>query len=198
MDRKEELEKMADKHLRDRYSSNISLIKEYYRMHRDQIQQQYLDKISEGLELCERQNKKLVYIVNSMLYSSNLTKSYELQIAFFDEKMYFDESPVYIYWSPEFIFSQLESDMDFFKKKASQKVVRIKAQETDNIFNKYILNYYFQVVILLKNIVPDVLEKEFKRYNWLSEDIMVLFGRYMERPMLIYQRRVDENEIFSD
>lgn len=198
MDRKKELEKIADEHLRDRYSANISLINEYYRMHKDQIQQQYLDKISEGLEQCERQNKKLVYIVNSMLYSSNFTKSYELQIAFFDEKMYLDESPVYIYWSPEFIFSQLESDMDFFKKKACQKVIRIKAQETDNIFNKYILNYYFQVVILLKNIVPDVLKKEFDRYNWLSEDIMVLFGRYMERPMLICQGREDKNEIFSD
>lgn len=187
MDRAEQLEKIAKEYLETKFEESEELIRKEYYAHKEEVYQNLADVIHGGLTCCMQMRKKVKYIVVSSLESSNLTKSYELQVTFFNEKMYSDECPVYRYWKPMFIFSKVEEDMLFLKKKASEKVVRIKEYEMDPIRKRYLLNHYFQVLLFLRQAIPGLLENGGNQYDCLEQDAMVLWGKYMERTMLVYQ-----------
>lgn len=187
MERTEQLERIAKEYLKTRFEESEKLIKKECLRHKVEIYHNFIGVMDDGFMRCMQIGKKIKYIVFSILESSNLTKSYDLQVAFFNEKMYSDEFPIYEYWKPMFIFSKIEEDMFFLKKKVSEKVVRIKEYEMDSIRKNYLLNHYFQVLIFLRKIMPDVLEKDDTKYSCLEEDVTVLLGRYMEKAMLVYQ-----------
>lgn len=188
MDRIKQLNEIAQACLKQRYIESMERINEFYLAHKNEIWEQYEQKLRDGLEECEKQDQKVQYIVVSLLDSSLLTKSYEMQITFFDERTYLDEDPVCRYWCPDFLFKSVDEDMAFFRKKASQKVIRLKEYETDDILKRYVLNYYCQVFILIQNITSEVIERLYLDYGCMSECIQVLFGRYMDKPILIYQK----------
>ena len=187
MNREEQLRKIAKEYLKKRFIESRELITKEYEIHKEEAFQNYMDAMACGLLYCSKAGKTVKYIVNSILESSNLTKSYELQIAFFTEKMYSDEFPVYVYWRPMFIFSKVEEDMLMFKKKAAEKIVRIKEYELDAIRKEYLLNHYYQVLLFLRQIMPDAIAFGRVHYNCIAQDVTVLLGRYMERAMLVYQ-----------
>ena len=143
-------------------------------------------KLQEGLQVCGEKNKSVIYIIFSILESSILTKSYELQIAFFDERFYLDESAVYTYWTPSFLFDRVEEDMLLFSKRASQTVIRLREYEIERVRKQYVVNHYFQVSVLLRNMIPGILSYEKENCAALGPATSVLFGKYMERPMLLY------------
>lgn len=188
MDRIKQLNEIAQVCLKQRYIESMENINEFYLAHKNEIWSQYEQKLRDGLEECEKQDQKVQYIIISLLDSSLLTKSYEIQITFFDEKTYLEEDPVCRYWCPDFLFKSLDEDMAFFRKKASQKVIRLKEYETDNILKKYILNYYYQAFILIRDMTSEVIERLYLDLGCMSEFIQVLFGRYMDKPLLIYQK----------
>lgn len=186
MDRMEKLEKIAAETLGKQFEESTKLVQEYYQMHEAEIQQVFRTKMHQGFKSCQEMGKKIYYIIFSVLESSNLIRSYEIQIAFYSEKMYLEDSPVYVYWSPAFLFTRVEEDMQFYRKSASHKVIRIKEYELDTIRKQYILNHYFQVLLLLMELLPAVLE-EGRKYDCMAKETEILFGRYMEKPLLIYQ-----------
>ena len=187
MNREEQLRKIAKEYLKKRFIESRELITKECEMHMEEAFQNYMDAMTSGLLCCAKAGKTVKYIVISILESSNLTKSYELQIAFFTEKMYSDEFPIYVYWKPMFIFSKVEEDMLMFKKKAAEKIVRIKEYELDAIRKEYLLNHYYQVLLFLRQIMPDAIEYGCDHHNCIAQDVTVLLGRYMERAMLVYQ-----------
>lgn len=187
MNREKQLRKIAREYLKKRFTESRELIQKEYEIHMEEAFQNYMDAMLSGLLHCAKTGKSVKYIVISILESSNLTKRYELQIAFFTEKMYSDEFPIYVYWKPMFIFSKIEEDMLMFKKKAAEKIVRIKEYELDAIKKEYLLNHYYQILLFLRQIMPDVIEYGRDHYNCIAQDVTVLLGRYMERAMLVYQ-----------
>lgn len=188
MDRINQLNEIAQVCLKQRYIESMKSINKFYFAHKDEIWKQYEQKLREGLEECEKQDKKVQYIVVSLLDSSLLTKSYDIQITFFDERTYLEEDPVCRYWCPDFLFKSVDEDMAYFRKKASQKVIRLKEYETDDIRKNYVLCYYCQVFILIQNMTSEVIERLCENHSCISECIQVLFGRYMDKPILIYQK----------
>lgn len=187
MNRIEQLEKIAMEYLKESYSKSMVASTEYYQVHKKDIMEQFIRAVQNGLEKCEIQKKAIKYIVFSVLESSILTKSYDLQIAFYDEKMYLDEEPVYSYWIPSFLFERLDDDMRAYRKQASRMVIRIQEYEIEQITKKYVINHYFQVFLLLKGMVHDVLEGQILHYPCIAEDMIVLFGRYMENLVPLYK-----------
>ena len=107
---------------------------------------------------------------------------------FFDEKTYLDEDPVCRYWSPDFLFKSVDEDMAFFRKRASQKIIRLKEYETDDILKKYVLNYYYQAFILIRKVTSEAIERLSLEFECMSDSIQVLFGKYMDKPLVIYQK----------
>ncbi len=188
MDRIEQLNEIAQACLKQRYIERMESINEFYLAHKGEIRNQYEQRLRDGLDECESQNKKVSYIVISILDSSLLTKSYEMQITFFDEKTYLDEDPVCRYWSPDFLFKSVDEDMAFFRKRASQKIIRLKEYETDDILKKYVLNYYYQTFILIRKVTSEAIERLSLEFECMSDSIQVLFGKYMDKPLVIYQK----------
>ncbi len=188
MDRVEQLERMAMEYLKERYSESIAAFTEYYRIHKKDITEQFICEMWKGLEKCESQKKMIKYIVFSVLESSILTKSYDLQVAFYDEKMYLDERAVYFYWRPSFLFERVDDDIKAYRKKASQTVIRIQEYEIEQITKKYVTNHYFYVFLMLKSLVHDLLEGQILHCPYMEEDVMALFGRYMENLIPLYKR----------
>ena len=158
MDRVEQLDKIAREYLKIRFEEREETVRKKCMAHKTEIYQDFAGIMCKGFGRCQKMGKKIKYIIVSILESSVLTKSYDMQIAFLDERMYLDEHPVCQYWTPMYIFSGVEEDMLFLKKKASEKVVRLKDYELDPVRKKYLFNHYFQTVLFLQRILPVFLQ----------------------------------------
>ena len=186
MDRQKQLEKMAQEYLKDKFVKSRQEIGFFFHTHEEEIGTQFTKKIENEMAQCKGKKKQVKYIIFSVLESSILTKSYDLQIAFLDKRMYLDDNPVYSYWLPTFIFEQIEQDMRDYLKWASQTIIRIKDYEVEKIRSQYVLNHYFQVFTLLKFLIPQLMDQG-NKYSADFRNSVFLFGKYMERPMLLYQ-----------
>lgn len=188
-EREEQLEQIAQEYLEERYNITIRQTKDYYQLHQNEIMEQFCNKLQEGAEKSGEMAKGVKYVVISILESSILTKSYDLQIAFYDQSLYLDSKAVYLYWKPEFLFSYVEEDLLFCRKKMAQKVVGIKEYEIEEIRGKYIANHYFLVFLLLKEMIFRIMNQDEKWLGNLPKDTDFLFGRYMEKLMPLYQKK---------
>lgn len=195
MDRVKKLEEIFNKYLPEKYADSKEKMYKYFWSNRTQISKSFEDVWLHGILCCKEKEKQVKHIVISILYSSNLTGSYELQIAFWDDRIYVEDNPVYEYWAPTFIFEHIEDDMRFFKKKMIAEVPRIKEYELESIRGAYILNHYFLVIMLLMELIPAVPKEKYMEAGILAEDVEISFGRYMEKTILLYKGT--HNEIFS-
>lgn len=195
MNRTEKIEEIFKRHLPAKYADSKEKMHKYFWSNRANIFKSFEDVWIHGILQCIQKKKQVQHIVISILYSSSLTGSYELQIAFWNDRIYVEDNPVYEYWAPTFIFEQIEDDMQFFKKKIIAEVPRIKEYELESIRNAYILNHYFLVLILLMELIPAVPKEKYIDMGILAEDVEISFGRYMEKTILLYKGL--HNEIFS-
>lgn len=186
MNRAEQYVQVAEKYFGTRFKESQETIHKDFAARRTEVYQNFVDVVHEGIVHCRQMKKSVKYIIISILDSSILTKSYDLQVAFYGEKIYADDMPVCVYWKPMLAFSKLEEDMIFFKQKVSEKEVRIKDYEMDIIRDKYLINHYFFILLFLLQVVPDLFERDVQLSN-IKDDVQVMFGRYMEKPILIYK-----------
>ena len=56
----------------------------------------------------KKRKKEIQYILISMLNSSIVTKSYEYEMAFYDNRFYLDENPICLYFKLKFLFDFFE------------------------------------------------------------------------------------------
>ena len=196
MDRTEKIDQVINNYRAERFAERKEEIKEYYKANKNEICREFTRKVRRGIQSCQKEQKAVKNIILSVLYSSSLTKSYELQIAFCDERMFFDDTPVYEYWTPAFIFEHVENDITDFKRKAAAKIPRIKEYELDDVRSTYLWNHYFMVMLLLRELVPMAVEEVYGECNMPDADVVVSFGRYMEKSIPLYQRGKTD-EIFS-
>lgn len=197
MNRMEQLEQVAAKHLLKRYSESKRKIESIYRIQKEKIWGEFEKNMCFGAGECKRRGKTVRYITVSILYSSIVTGNYKLQVAFMNDDFYLDEDPVHVYWAPLFIFGQIDDDMQFFRRKASEEVPGIKEYEVDTIRKQYILNHYFLVMLLLKELFPPIVGEMIREYDCIDDNVVVLFGRYMEKAFPLYQAG-ENGEIFFD
>ncbi|MDE6950941.1 MAG: hypothetical protein K2P64_08505 [Lachnospiraceae bacterium] len=196
MDRMKKLEQAAGEYLPERYVKSKEFIRAYYAENHREVYGELEKIVRRGIQRCKDSEKQVKHIVISVLFSSILTKSYELQVAFLDERIYMDDAPVEEYWTPEFIFERIEEDIQCFRKTAALNIPRIKEYEVEPIRNAYAFHHYFPVMLLLREIIPDIVENICSQYDVLDNAAMVSFGRHMEKGVLLYQRG-KRDEIFS-
>lgn len=196
MDRTEQINDIISDYYEERYTKSKEKIKDYYWKNWESIHREFAQTVYRGAAVCSDMGKKVNYIILSILFSSSLTKSYEIQIGFYDDRLQLDDAPVCEYWSPAFIFEFIEEDMEFFKRMAARKIPRIKEYELEGIRNTYIWNHYFLVMLLLRELIPAPVEEICQKFNVLDEKVKVILGRYMEKGILIYQKG-QTNEVFS-
>ena len=181
MSRQEIIENMVMELANQKLVCALRRITDYYKEYKTEIEEKFIRKIEHGLQQCIKGQKKIGFISISILESSLITRTYDLQIAFYNEDLYADDSPVYEYWAPTFIYEYLESDIEEMERSLRNQTVRLKAYEMYELKRQYITNFYFLIGFMMKGLTPKIVY--LCKYKEADREsiVKVLFGKYMER-----------------
>ena len=149
---------------------------------------QILDEFHQVIKTCSEQTirqqtdsdkGKLKYIIISFLNSSVITQTYDLQVDFYDDRMYLDENTATGYWRPGFMVPYLKlDDINTLQTLFSQKVTRVMDYE--------MLELQYGFIGILSSLYPHFCAKLIQHSRHLlcevekEDEIPVLFGIYME------------------
>lgn len=119
----------------------------------------------------------------SILESSLITKTYDLQIAFYDKDLYVDKTPIQTYWAPTFIYANLDSDMEDIGNYLKHKIIRLKPYEIYELKQKYIVNLYYLIGFMMKRLAMQIIDLPIYQEADKESTVKILFGKYMEKLM---------------
>jgi len=135
----------------------------------------------------------LQYICISYLQSSLYTGSYLLRIDAYDERQFGDLTDTYVYWSPDFIFQHLASDIAHFRKHIGESVLRAQEPEIMCFVRQYSLHYYRIVQQFLTDFIIPIVQAAGVA---AEEDFVITFGGYMDEAIAIVDGEEFDHEIF--
>lgn len=181
MSRQEDIENKVMELADQKLECAIKRITDYYKEHNAEIKEDFFHAIGHGLQQCIESKKKVGFITISILESSMITKTYDLQIAFWNAYLYADDNPVYEYWAPSFIYAYLDSDIGEMEKSLKDQVMRLKAYEVLGLKRQYAINLYFLIGFMMKGLVPKIANLCKYQETDKEEIVKVLFGKYMEK-----------------
>lgn len=185
MDRQKMLEETAQKFYEENCQSTFVKIGAYYKEHRREVEHSFLEAVEQGLRVCREKQKKLGFISISFLESSFITHTYDVQFAFYNNLIYADENPVYVYWAPTFIYEMLEKDIKALESFLKPRIVRLRPYEVQELRNQYILNFHFLAVLLLRGLLEKVFTLEEFHLNDKEDQVKIISGKYMEKQVEI-------------
>lgn len=172
--------------LMDIWMQRVNVIKSDYEANHVRYDQEIIDKfenlLSEWTSIHGNRKGELKYIIISPLGSGVITRSYELQIALFDQNLYNNENPICLYWTPEFIFKDVEEDMVTYRKKAAKEIIRLREDEVYEIRRRYALCHAYVAMRYMNGIIRQI----YSLPVWeeaACDDTKVLYGTYMEQMM---------------
>lgn len=166
------------------WKKRVDVIKSDYEANHEQYDQDIIDKIvsllSEWENIHGGRRGELKYVIISPLGSGVITRSYELQIALFGQDLYNDENPLCLYWTPEFIFRDIEEDMAVYRKMAAREIIRLRGDEVYEMHRKYALCHAYISMLYM----DEVMRKVHGLSAWgkaADGSTRVLYGTYMEQ-----------------
>lgn len=183
MDRQKMLEKTAQKFYEKNSQSTFEKIAAYYKEHRQEVERSFLEAVKQGLKVCREKQKKLGFISISFLESSFITHTYDVQFAFYNNLIYADEDPVYVYWAPAFIYEMLEKDIKALEIFLKPKIVRLRPYEVQELRNQYILNFHFLAILLLRGLMEKIFMLEEFHLTDKEGQVKIISGKYMEKQL---------------
>lgn len=186
MDRQELLQQAAQRYLTPCYENAVNQAVASFAEERGQILDGLSHKVSGLVETVRCQQKRgekkmLRYLMISSLLSSAVTRSYEYEFAFYDSELYLDPTESCFYWSPEFLFRQVEPDMARFAEQVGRELARVRAFELEEIRRMYINGFHLVTGLLLQEVLPGILEQSGLFSLALEQEFSVHFGAYMEQ-----------------
>ena len=181
MTRQQMIENAAIEFARQKLEDAVNLITEFYKNNQFEIEESFFQEITYGLQQCIQTKKKLGYIAISILESSIITKTYDLQIAFYNKDLYADGYPVYKYWAPVFIYENLDADIEEMEGFLKRQIIRLKPYEVYEIKRQYAINFYFLIGFLMKGIVSKISHIQMFQKVDKENEVKILFGKYMEK-----------------
>ena len=120
--------------------------------------------------LMDKKKENETNLVISVLYSSMVTGSNDYRIACYDENIYLEENPACIFYSPEFLFRDLEEDVSEIKKHLHKNYVRLMDHEAEEIRRSYMGRLYHEGKPFFAELVKGMGEGS----------ISIWFGEYMK------------------
>lgn len=172
------LRQLSYKLIAEIWEDRLNEIKKDYELYGQMYEEEFIDILSKLL--CSASEENIKYIVISPLNSSVITKTYEMQITLLDERTYEEDNPYCIYWRPEFMYKDVDKDMDTFKRIASKEVVRLRDDEVNEIRRRYVLCHAYTFMFFIQK----ALEKMEDRTVWKEKEmssLKIMYGTYMEQ-----------------
>lgn len=183
-EREQQLYRTARKILSDIWKNRLVVIKSDYEANSMQYDRDILDQMKNLLlrwdGIYSNPAGTLKYVIISPLSSGVITKSYELQIALFDQDLYLNENPLCFYWTPGFIYRDVDKDIEAYRKIASQEMIRLRKDEVNEVRRRYVLCHAYISMFYMDKIISKIFEMPVWK-KVASEDVKVLYGTYMEQ-----------------
>lgn len=190
--REQQLLSVTKKVFSEIWNDRSAFIKKDYEANQEQYDKDIMAKIESLLTRWENiygnETEGLKYVLISPLGSGVITKSYEFQIALFDQRLYLDENPLCLYWTPEFIYKDVETDMDTYKKMASKEIIRLRGDEINEMRRRYVLCHSYIAMFYMDKIIRQMKEQPIWQKVFIR-DARVLYGTYMEQTVEIGVKR---------
>ena len=166
------------------WEKRVGVIKSDYETNHARYDQDITDKIGSLLSEWENihggRKGELKYVIISPLGSGVITQTYELQIALFGQELYNDENPLCLYWTPGFIYKDIEEDMAIYKKMAAKKIIRLRGDEVYEIRRKYALCHAYISMLYMDAAIRKIYELPV--WGRVADGgTRVLYGTYMEQ-----------------
>jgi len=160
----------------------------HYRDLDSQIAELFQQLFSMGAAAQQEEGKGPINCLSvSYLYSSLFTGSGEFHLALYDERIYFDEDPTIIYWSPGFLFEQFNQDIEIIKEALAEQFARLKKYELDALKMEY-AQHFFEIGHKMFADYSAVITSALEESALITTpDFTVTYGGYLDAAAIIWQ-----------
>lgn len=183
-EREQQLFQGARRVLSDIWKNRLTAIQSDYEANFAQYDRDIIDQMENLLQRWENTYSNptgaLKYVIISPLSSGVITRSYELQIALFNQDLYINENPLCFYWTPEFIYKDVEKDMAVYRKTAAKEIIRLREDEVNEVRRRYVLCHAYICMFYMDKIIREIFETPIWK-KVAADDVQVLYGTYMEQ-----------------
>ena len=142
----------------------------------------------------EKRQGAVKYIMFCNLLSSGYTNSYEIALGLADERLYLDEKLDWVYWRPEYIYTELDQDMKDMARLLRGNFVRIEQYELLYLQRKLLIDDWELFVEYLSKVSDVLLERIIESPLLLEQELEILHGGYMDEPNVAYKIVIKERE----
>ena len=144
--RMEQVLETASAPVENQIQSAYAELQAYYDVNREDIDRRFMDLFQQlfSMGVTAQQNGKgaISYLAVSHLYSSLITGTGEFILALYDDRLYFDDDPINIYWSPVFLWEQFNRDMEEIERALKGRLTRLKKYELDAVKTEYAERFF--------------------------------------------------------
>lgn len=192
MDRYAELEKAVKNYRAERIKAKEEYLHNHYRRLFPLLFTTLDILIQEQVTLQEENKQEKIKNVSfHRLLSSGYTQSYEIAVGLSNENLYFDEHMSYAYWKPEWVYENIDCDMEGIRKCLSVKFVRLEDAELLHIKQKILLDDWKLFCGILDKMAAEIAEKLISSPLLLDTELQILYGNYMDRLSVAGQFRTE-------
>ena len=174
--------------------STYTELQDYYKLNCHDIDRQIFElfeKLS-GMGVYAQQEGKgeISCLCISYLYSSLVTGTGEFCLSLYDDRVYFDDNPIYIFWSPVFLWRQFDKDVEEIICSFKKLGIRLKKYELDAVKIEYV-EQFFKIGHKMfadysKLIITTMKNSTLKT----TKDFSVIYGGYLDTATEIWRGNV--------
>lgn len=123
----------------------------------------------------------------SYLYSSLMTETGEFLLTLYDDRLYFDDGPVYAYWSPEFLWEQFRRDTEKIEYGLKKQMHRLKKYELDAVKTEY-AERFFEIAHKMFVDYTDIIVSKLRDSQLeITPHFSVIYGGYLDTAAVLWQ-----------
>ena len=196
-EREKSIYEAGEELLAERLAKNITEIEAAFRAAPEVHCKAFFDAIQELLgrtaEVQAQGAKGSVrYIFISFLQLGLYTGCYQLRLDAYDDRMYNDLTDTHAYWSPEFIFKYIDSDIAHFRENVDQHLGYHVGQVREHEVMSFANMYYTKYVQIARQLAADLVDFVFALGFPDIGSLTVNFGGYMGQTEVLFESVVEQ------
>lgn len=139
------------------------------------------------------EDRKVKFIFLCQLLSSSYTGSNEVILGMSDSMLYLDEKKSQVYWCPDFIYQNIDTDMVEVEKILRKKFIRLQEFELFYIKQKLINDDWDLLQECFCNMSEQSLNIILNSQLQLEDEVVFLCGNYMDNMKIIWRTGKENN-----
>lgn len=186
MDRKDEILEKISEDIKILIDKNTQEADFYFNENKEKIEKDFNKTMQNLFEYANKSQTeygkdKIKFLCINSLYSAVLTETYEFLFSLKNSSIYMDYVEVETYWTPSFVFKNIDKDMVKLEKVIKNKFVRVTDFELSEIKYTYALMHSAMALKYVFELAFNVKEQEFFNIIEIEEGFDIIFSLHMEK-----------------